>query len=80
MIGRGLETALLAEVAAAVKRQGGRELLASFVPGPRNALCAQFLPQHGFDRRSGEHEYTFPFGQAAASVAPIAFSITWNSK
>jgi FkbH-like protein len=78
VIGRGLESVLLSETAAAVARQGAAELLATFVPGPRNTVCSKLLPQHGFDARGQEHEYAYPL--TVRPLAPPDFiSIHWSN-
>jgi FkbH-like protein len=48
VLGRGVETALLAELATQAKDQGARELIASFIPSAKNAIALSFLPDHGF--------------------------------
>jgi FkbH-like protein len=53
VIGRDVETVLLAELARAVQSKGGRRLQGQYVPGPRNEPCAQLLPRHGFRPQAG---------------------------
>lgn len=48
VIGRGIEAAMLAEVASLARRAGVRRLVGEYVPSAKNALCADFYPQHGF--------------------------------
>jgi len=48
VIGRGIETALLARVAADAAAAGARELHGEYVRSAKNALVADFYPRHGF--------------------------------
>lgn len=49
VIGRGVETALLARLAACVAQHGGRVLVGEYLPTARNGLVAEFYVRHGFD-------------------------------
>jgi FkbH-like protein len=48
VIGRGIETALLARVAGDAAAAGVRELVGEYVRSAKNALVADFYPRHGF--------------------------------
>ncbi len=48
VIGRGIETALLARVAADAARTGMRELRGEYIRSAKNALVADLYPRHGF--------------------------------
>lgn len=48
VLGRGVETSFLADIGAEILARGGSRLVARFVPTGRNAVCADFLPRHGF--------------------------------
>ncbi len=50
VIGRGVETALLAYVAEQAVRTGARRLVGEFVATKKNAPCSTFYPDHGFVR------------------------------
>jgi FkbH-like protein len=50
VIGRGIETALLAEVGARAQHSGARRLVGEYIPTRKNGLCANFYPDHGFVR------------------------------
>jgi FkbH-like protein len=50
MIGRGIETALLAHVAENAAKMGAKWLVGEYVPTRKNALCANFYTDHGFVR------------------------------
>jgi len=48
VIGRGAEDALLAQLAGCIAARGGTELIGEYMATARNALVADFFPQHGF--------------------------------
>ncbi len=48
VIGRGVEQALIARIAADTKSHGAKSMLAQFVPTPKNGLAATFLERMGF--------------------------------
>ena len=48
VIGRGIETALLAHIADHAKEAGATKLTGEFIPTKKNAPCATFYPEHGF--------------------------------
>ena len=48
VIGRGVETALLAQIAATAVRDGATQLVGEYVPTKKNAPCATFYTDHGF--------------------------------
>ena len=48
VIGRGIETALLAHLAAHAARMGSRWLIGEYVATRKNAPCARFYAEHGF--------------------------------
>jgi FkbH-like protein len=50
VIGRNVETALLATLCSAIRQRGGRMLRGRFIPTERNAPAADFLRRHGFIR------------------------------
>lgn len=54
VLGRQVETALLAGLAAEAAADGARELHASFIPTAKNAPAADFLPRHGFVEEGGK--------------------------
>jgi len=56
VIGRGVETALLAEVAARAQRAGARRLIGEYIPTRKNNLCANFYTEHGFKPSSARAE------------------------
>jgi FkbH-like protein len=48
VIGRGVETALLAELATTVRRRGGATLIGEYLPTAKNALVREFYAKHLF--------------------------------
>ncbi len=58
VIGRGIESATLAEIAARAWSRGARHLLGEYRPTSKNSLCANFYPDQGF--RSHVSEATDP--------------------
>ena len=48
VIGRGIETALLAHLAGNAIRAGAKRLIGEFIATKKNAPCAEFYPDHGF--------------------------------
>lgn len=48
VLGRGVETSFLADLAQEVLAQGGERITAEFIPTPRNVVCSDFLNRHGF--------------------------------
>src|SRR6266702_659921 len=48
VIGRGIETALLAHIGQQALRNGAKRLVGEFVATKKNAPCATFYPDHGF--------------------------------
>jgi predicted enzyme involved in methoxymalonyl-ACP biosynthesis len=62
VLGRGVEAALLAVLASDGRSEGATELVGSYVPTKKNALCATFLPDHGF-RQDGE-QWRLPLADA----------------
>jgi FkbH-like protein len=62
VLGRGVEAALLAVLAAEARTEGATEFVGTYVPTTKNSLCATFLPDHGF-RQDGER-WRLPLEQA----------------
>jgi FkbH-like protein len=48
VIGRGIETALLAHIAERARQSGATCLIGEFIPTKKNAPCANFYPDHEF--------------------------------
>ncbi len=55
VLGRGVETGLLAALADDARAAGAAEIVASFIPTAKNKLAASFLPDHGFEPIDAEH-------------------------
>ena len=56
VIGRGVESTMLAVVADDAFDAGARTMTASFVPTAKNAPAAEFLPRHGFEVFEGDQQ------------------------
>lgn len=48
VIGRGVESAFLWQLANTAKENGARWLIGEYIPTAKNRLCAEFYPKHGF--------------------------------
>jgi FkbH-like protein len=48
VIGRGIETALLSQIAASARRVGAKFIVGEFIPSKKNTPCASFYSDHGF--------------------------------
>lgn len=70
IIGRTAETTLLAQLAGRVVAGGGRELIGEYLPTAKNALVAEFLPQHDF-AACGENRWRFDL--SAQPLLPSPF-------
>lgn len=53
VIGRGVETALLAHLAERIAQRGGKFVAGEYLPTAKNALVAEFYARHGFDSCGG---------------------------
>ena len=71
VIGRGIETALLSEVAERARRAGATRVEGEFVPTGRNGVCAGFYPDHGFGEAEerGEKGVLYALDLRAGAVA-----------
>jgi FkbH-like protein len=54
VIGRGIETALLAYLGEHARRTGVRSLVGEFIATKKNAPCANFYIDHGFAKRASQ--------------------------
>ncbi|HUB66398.1 MAG TPA: HAD-IIIC family phosphatase [Candidatus Methylacidiphilales bacterium] len=71
VLGRGVETALLAALAREARAGGATQLNASFIPTAKNAPAASFLPDHGFQSLDDNR-----WRIALAQIPEICSSIT----
>jgi FkbH-like protein len=53
VIGRGVESALLAHIAARATELGASELVGEYLPTAKNSLVANLFPEHGFAQGAG---------------------------
>ncbi len=63
VIGRGIETALLAHVAQHAASAGCRWIIGEYVETKKNSLCSGFYPDHGFERDTTKNEQNSVFYQ-----------------
>jgi FkbH-like protein len=70
VLGRGVETGLVAALAADARATGAAEFLASFFPTKKNAPAAGFLPDHGFSP-AGDNQWRLRLSDAADIPAHI---------
>ncbi len=64
ILGRGVESALIAKIAEDAKKNGVEEIKAAFILTKKNKPAQSFLPDHGF-RKEGEYQW-----YAAPDVLP----------
>jgi FkbH-like protein len=57
VLGRGVESFVLAHLAKAARDRGAARLDGTFVAGPRNAQVADFYPRHGFRAEGGAADH-----------------------
>jgi predicted enzyme involved in methoxymalonyl-ACP biosynthesis len=50
VIGRGIESALLAYIGEEARRSGAKRLTGEFIAAKKNSVCATFYSDHGFSR------------------------------
>ena len=55
VIGRGIETALLAHLAANALQHGAEKVRGEFIPSRKNSLCSGFYTAHAFTPSSAPH-------------------------
>ena len=71
VLGRGVETALLALLAEEARSLGAETLNASFIPTKKNAPAATYLPDHGF-QSTGEQTWSISLANIpTASTATL---------
>jgi FkbH-like protein len=73
VLGRGVETALLAALADEARIQGAEYLVASFIPTAKNAPASTFLPDHGF-QALGQNNWRIVVSEVPAVDSSIALS------
>jgi FkbH-like protein len=73
VLGRGVETALLAALAEEARSGGVEQLVASFIPTAKNAPASKFLPDHGFQAQ-GDNTWRLAVSAVPALDSSIALS------
>jgi FkbH-like protein len=76
VIGRGIETALLARIAVDAASAGVRELRGEYLRSAKNAQVADFYPRHGF-LPAGEAEDGHTLWRRALDVEPPLRTPAW---
>jgi FkbH-like protein len=72
VLGRKVEEAILADIAARARRLGARRLVGEYVPTAKNALVCDLYPRLGFseiDRTGASVLYALPLDDARAGAA-----------
>jgi FkbH-like protein len=77
VLGRQVETAFLAGIAAEAQADGAGELFAAFVPTAKNAPAASFLPDHGFVVGEG---HSWRIAISAVPAVPACIQLTAPSR
>ena len=57
VLGRGIETGLLAKLAETAKDRGATEIVGRYLPTPKNSQVADLYPRHGFSPTGEEGVY-----------------------
>ncbi len=72
VLGRGVESAFLKDLASQILSRGGDRLIAQFIPTPKNSVASQFLPLHGFSPLPSPHSFS---ASAFSLTSPSAKSL-----
>jgi FkbH-like protein len=74
VIGRGIETAMLAQLGEVALRNGAKRLVGEFIATKKNAPCASFYVDHGFTESvsSGDSSPESVFYELDLTAAPTA--------
>jgi FkbH-like protein len=83
VIGRGIETALLAHLGENAMRAGAKRLTGEFIPTKKNAPCANFYLDHGFaedtTRQAPANSVFYQFDMtASAPISPKWLTLEGN--
>ncbi len=69
VIGRGVETVLIADIWRRVQARGGRTLLGEFIPTAKNQPAASVFADHGFSKLEDGRLWAFETGAAPMPAA-----------
>jgi FkbH-like protein len=72
VIGRGIETALLAFIAENAQRTGATRIVGEFIPTKKNAPSATFFADHGFAEKSRSKENNAIVYELDLTTSPIS--------
>jgi len=81
VIGRGIETAMLAQIAEQAVQDGAKRLIGEFIPTKKNAPCASFYADHGFSQKesAGSASLFYELDLTAAPVtSPVWITVEGN--
>jgi predicted enzyme involved in methoxymalonyl-ACP biosynthesis len=70
IISRGAETALLAQLIERLRSLGATEVFGEYEPTPKNALCSDFYPRHGFEP-AGEKRWRLDLARRGVENPPF---------
>jgi FkbH-like protein len=70
VLGRGVEAGIIGGLADDARAAGAAEFFGSYIPTKKNALCASFLPDHGFVEIA-ERQWRLALSEAPAVPAHI---------
>jgi FkbH-like protein len=70
VIGRGLETALLAHIARRAYDDGARQIMGEYIPTKKNGVCSNFYPDNGFEVVSEREDGTRVYRLGIAEKRP----------
>ena len=70
VIGRGLETALLAHLARRAYDDGAIEIMGEYIPSKKNGVCSNFYPDNGFEVMSERENGTTVYRLGIAENRP----------
>ena len=73
VIGRGIETALLAFIAENAKRAGATRILGEFIPTKKNAPGASFYADHGFTQKPAQPESSSIFYEFDLTIGSLTY-------
>lgn len=85
VIGRGIETALLTEIASHARRLGARRIIGEYLPTKKNGISANLYPDHGFaeiaaDKAGAEGSVFYEFDLREPLQVPAWLTIERNEE
>ena len=71
VLGRGVETAMLADAVSTLRNAGDTAVIGRYVPTDRNSMVAELFARHGFDAGAHAGEFVLPPGRTLTSPGHI---------